>query len=207
MRILITALFFSLVGCASSTNPELFDLEPFIDGPDRLKQVSVTESYEFYHVWVFRKQDMIATLTGYSTAETQGARAIGAAEIGYRLRTNHRMSSNGCAVNEPKVDLEVIFTMPKLVVSSPSVRRIWDEVYYPSLLAHEHHHRDLAIQTADELALALSELAPAEDCDILWSNIQEIFQSHIQKEFERQTNFDSESPHNGGDFLEAVWGP
>lgn len=188
-------VFIFLWGCTSYAKyADNTSLERNTDSPVQREQVEVFESYNYYSVDVYAKEDLISTLIDSSPIRRNGEGYLGETYTYYKWTIDWLSDSSSCWVNKAKVELYVNFTMPKLKASNPDVKSVWDE-WYPKLLRHEYNHRDIALSTADKMLSSLSELAPANNCEYLVKNAGDIVSKYEAEEELLHDNYDIETNH------------
>lgn len=95
--------------------------------------------------------------------ETEGGRFDASTEWHIQWTYTYARSAASCALQEPQVDVQVTYTLPRWNPPADAPRSLADRwhAYVAALQVHEDGHRDIGIAAGEEVLRTLGEL-PAE---------------------------------------------
>ena len=100
-----------------------------------------------------------------------------------------------CALTDIVVTLRITFEYPELATPASGATAEWEGFMRGTVVPHEEHHRDLALQGAADLLRGLEALEPAADCATLDAQAQEVARQIKDDTAERQDSFDASVVH------------
>ena len=165
----------------------------------------VSEVYEFYPVAPPSVAGLLDEVNAHSPIVEEGHVYHGrtATDIHWRFWWQH--DAGVCEINRVEVSVLVTFTLPRLEQASAEVADVWN-AWYPQLLAHEEHHRDIGLATAQRIEDGLMGLQAA-GCQGLaadantWAN-EQIEQMQIDnRDYDDETRHGETEGARLGDYL------
>jgi predicted secreted Zn-dependent protease len=156
---------------------------------------AVDESY--YSVYGSNSDHIYKELLACAPEGTTGAKEVGNASYKINISYNWRAENNRCGLNNIKVGLHIVYTMPKWEKgSSPSSDAIarWER-FISGLWMHERTHGQHAKEGAEKILSYLQNFTDNGDCSNVGQIVQSKFES-IEKEIrDKDAIFDS-NPDN-----------
>lgn len=114
----------------------------------------------------------------------------------YRYSYNYFEIEGGqCAIKDVKIALHITFLFPAWQDSgsNPQLTSHFNQ-YYQSLVTHEHGHRDITIQYAQQ-ALAAVEALPPSPCNSIVQTVNAYADAKLQVIQQKNSAYDSETGH------------
>ena len=166
--------------------------------PLRIEGIDVRQSIAYYPLRAHTPQGLFAEMERTAPSTDAGGRpGFGHAQADLRWRYDLAMQDDAtCVPEEVEVTLEVTLTLPRWTPGrSPSkgLRARW-QAYRDALVAHERHHRDLAIEAVRELRDALRTLPPTP-CAAAPLRIEATTTRIVERMRRRNATFDAASDH------------
>jgi predicted secreted Zn-dependent protease len=103
----------------------------------------------------------------------------------------------GCVGGPVNVQVAISFTFPRWTTPTqggPGLAERWQR-YLDAVVQHEHGHRDIAVEGADALRLALASLPPTPTCEQFALNAQATADNFMTRYNERQVQYDRLTDH------------
>ncbi len=106
-------------------------------------------------------------------------------------------STRGCAVDHGEVSIQITMTLPALAdqaAAPANVKTRWTH-FIENTITHESGHVKIALQGAREYQRDLGNYPPAADCDVLKSQLQDLFERSFDSIDQKNVNYDAETRH------------
>jgi predicted secreted Zn-dependent protease len=153
----------------------------------------VNEKYIYYDVGSTTKKELINALNSASPIRKNGKVFYGHTDSQINWNFWWNESANACQINKVKVTVDITFTLPRLNNTSKDVSSVWNK-WYPKLVEHENGHKNYALEIANQVKLAISELPAHVHCESLEieaNNVGHKLMAELKalnKKYDRNTN-------------------
>lgn len=128
--------------------------------------VEVHESFTYYTVTPLSKALLLETVNKSSPIIQNKKVFHGHTAYQIKWQFEWKKHTNGCKLSDIKVDVNLVYTMPKLESSAKDIQEVWSN-WYPNLERHEKEHGQLAIDMAKKIDNALKSLGSFANCSEL----------------------------------------
>lgn len=158
---------------------------------------AIKEIYEYYEVCGCSEKDLQCDLKQKSCSWTDGKKYDSVTSWKITWDYNYNRMADVCVADSFRVNVEVTFRYPKWVRNVDAPRPLmekWDS-YLNSLILHENGHRDIVVEAANELSLAVAELPPARSCAELDRTITALSRVRMAKVTKKQNEHDVVTNH------------
>ncbi len=120
--------------------------------------------------------------------------------VTWRFNTK-KNSQRLCEISDVDVTLNIKFLFPQWKPDrqvDQSVRERWND-YFSALTDHENHHKDLAVEMAQEIEDLLNAFNPEYDCKNLRKTANDAAYKVLNTYKKKQNDFDKETNHGIND--------
>jgi predicted secreted Zn-dependent protease len=158
---------------------------------------AVTEKYEYYEVCGCNEEELYCDLRKKCGKWTDGKKYDSLTSWEIQWDHEYGRNSRTCEVNSFMPIVNITFRYPKwkrTEEASQSLMEKWDR-YLENLIAHENGHRDMVVETMNDLSHAVAQLPPAPSCDDLDRNVRALFRKYLAKMNKDQLEYDKTTKH------------
>lgn len=101
-------------------------------------------------------------------------------------------SDNGdsCSLSNPVMSLSITYLYPQLTTPASAALGPWNAFMRSTVIPHEEHHKDIALNGAAELLRDLPSVGPATTCAALQAEAQDLGRAAQTKTKQQQDAFD-----------------
>lgn len=106
-------------------------------------------------------------------------------------------SENSCQIDRVTTTVDIKYTMPRLENADsidPSLQNKWNS-YITALQNHEDEHKNIAVETAEEIEKAIANIEAADNCEELEDKANSLGHSIIEEYKEVQKQYDRDTRH------------
>lgn len=163
----------------------------------RAAPLRVSESQRLYKVTGATAEELRKQMHELGPVDKNGNHGDAYTECRTAWSYDYNPSASGCALGSIDVTVTFVFTFPKWEKPSSATTGLakkWD-AFVRALTAHEDGHRAIALDTANDIMLALRKLPPASTCEDLGLAANGEGQRLLREGEGRQQSYDSITGH------------
>jgi predicted secreted Zn-dependent protease len=155
---------------------------------------TVTEKYVYYLVSPGTLEELPAALNNTSPLRENNQIYHGYTETKVNWKFWWFSENHSCWIDKVETTVVVTYTLPQLTTSYPEVNKIWGK-WYPNLMRHELHHKDLAIRIANDIEKAFYDMEARTSCEQLERDANNIGNQFISKLKKLNDQYDKDTKH------------
>lgn len=154
----------------------------------------LTETIHYYTIAPHDPEDLIPLLNQQSPIRENQHIYYGHTQTRIDWKFWWSFEDSRCWIDRVETSVNTTFTLPRLTSSYPEVNRIWG-LWYPNLVKHENHHRDLAISIAQQIEQGIRHIEEQNNCPTLERNANNLGKAFLKKLEELNQEYDQQTQH------------
>jgi len=153
-------------------------------------------TYKYYSIKTTSAHDLYADLNHSSPIKEHNQIFHGRTDTNINWYFWWATDNGNCRISKVSTDVEVIYTLPKLLNESndDKLKEIWIQ-WYPALVKHEENHAAHAVSIAYQIEDTIRNITPAANCKKLETLANKAGNKLIMKLHQIDAMYDKKTEH------------
>ncbi len=159
--------------------------------PDGRVDVQSSVSHQYYTVAGTTTADIFASIDQNGPRDDNGVKGSGLTSATWSYRWQPEVQGDSCVIQSMTIVLDIVVTLPQhenVEELSPNLSANWNN-FVIAVSNHEQQHVDINLAGAETIRQKMEDLAPADTCDDLQTNVDSLWNDQQKAIQTAQNNF------------------